>query len=103
MDIVLNNMETRQGKDILLLINKDSNYGISQYTPITENNILYSYYKKQKEKFDTIPNWVYMNIEADKIYTREETAKILHCLGCNAAKINNYKRYCKLCPDFFDF
>ncbi len=95
--MIPSNYECREGNGIKLFINPESNYGLSQYVPIKEDNPSYKYYLRWKESFDNDPEWTFRNLN------REETSHFVHCMGCNAAKINNFKRYCRMCPDFYDF
>ena len=99
-------MVAREGKGIKLFINPESNYGLSAYTPIKENHMWYKLYQRLKKSFDEDPEYTYHDEHTNKYnvhFTREETEKILHCIGCNASKMNNFKRYCACCEDFFDF
>lgn len=90
--------ECREGNGIKLFIDKKSVYGLSSYEPMNEDDPRYPSYEKRKKLFDENPEWTFADY-----YTREETEKILHCLGCKAAKINNFKRYCCQCSDWYDF
>lgn len=94
---MLNELESRQGKGIKLFINPKSNYGLTKYTPITEDHVYYKKYIEWKKNFDENPEWTFRKLN------REETSHFIHCMGCNALKINNFEKYCQMCPDFYDF
>ena len=89
--------ECREGNGIKLFINPESNYGLTHYVPIQEDHPYYEIYQKWKKSFDESPTWVYKNLN------REDTEHFIHCMGCNSLKINNFERYCRICPDFYDF
>ena len=89
--------ECREGNGIKLFINPESRYGLTQYIPIKEDHMLYNKYCKWKKLYEENPEWTFRNLN------REETSHFIHCMGCDAAKINNFKRYCSSCPDFYDF
>lgn len=91
------NYECREGNGIKLFINPESRYGLTQYIPIKEDHMLYGKYCEWKKLYDEDPNWTFRKLN------REETSHFIHCMGCDAAKINNFERYCRMCPDFYDF
>lgn len=99
-----NNYVRREAKNGFLLIDADSNYGISHYKPRESNlnDSEYKMYLEEKKKIESNPNYVFINQMTGEPLSREKTEKLVHCMGCAAPKINNWKRYCCLCKDFFD-
>ena len=89
--------ECREGNGIKLFINPESRYGLTQYIPIKEDHMLYNKYCEWKRLYEEDPEWTFRNLN------REETSHFIHCMGCDTAKINNFKRYCSSCSDFYDF
>ena len=96
-------MEHRQGNGISLLIDKNSNYGLSNYIPINENHYRYKKYKKYQELFEKYEDYCFTSENTGNTLTREETAAYIRCFGCKAEKINNFKKYCSMCKYFIDF
>ena len=92
----------REGKGIKLFINPDSNYGINKYTPIEKDHPLYNKYLRYKENLEKYPNYEIVLEQNGNILSHDATIKFIHCMGCNAAKINNYRRYCCTCSDYVD-
>ena len=89
--------EKRNGQGITLFISPSSNYGLTHYKPkeLQEENdfALEQYNKTGKIR---LSNGIDLDGKTAKAY--------IHCYyNCAAEKINNYKRYCAMCPDFFDF
>jgi hypothetical protein len=95
-----NELEGRKGEGILLLINKDSNYGLSSYQPITEDHRHYKYYMRYKEQLEKDPDFCMLLSDGTSL-TRKQTEAFIHCMGCKAEKINNFERYCSLCSEYW--
>ena len=95
-----NELEGRKGEGILLLINKDSNYGLSSYQPIEEGHHRYKRYMLYKELFEENPDFCMLLFDGTSL-TRKQTEAYVHCMGCKAEKINNFERYCSLCSDYW--
>ena len=102
-------METRQGKGITLLIDKNSNYGLTHYKPAINlkpwlRNI-YNCYKEmfEKEGYLTIRLCKDEDHYSDIQLTKEDSKNYLKCLTCAAEKVNNYQRYCCKCEYWVDF
>ena len=102
-----NELEYRKGKGISLLINRESNYGLSHYQPMDENDPRYKRYITAQKCMEEHPDYYYKihiwtaEPEEVKELTREQTEAYIHCLGCKAEKINNFERYCSLCLDYW--
>lgn len=88
-------MEVRKGEGITLFINPDSNYGLTHYVPIDEEDPMYEYYLLDKKAIE--------NGHYPYGFTKEIAFNYLRCKGCKAGKINNYKRYCMKCQYYCDF
>lgn len=95
-------LEKRQGNGGFLLIDSESKYGISHYESISPDNYLYKFYLNLKENVENNPNYVFIPPNGEATFSREKTEKFVHCVGCAAPKINNWRRYCMLCEDYFD-
>ena len=97
-----NDLIRREGAGISLFINKESNYGLSEYKPMDKNDPRYKSYINNKImlKDPTFCKIICENSKR-KVLTRKQTEAFIHCLGCKTLKINNYERYCSLCSDFW--
>ena len=96
-------MELRKGNGISLFINENSNYGLSNFIPINEEHHRYKIYKRYKELFETYEDYCFTSEITGETLTREETEAYIRCLGCKAERMNNFKKYCAMCPYFIDF
>ena len=105
MKIENNNLEIRKGKGngITLIIDNNSNYGLSKFIPISESHYRYKLYQKYKQLLDNDKGYCFTSMVTGQTLTREETEAFIRCLGCKTEKINNFKRYCSNCEHFIDF
>lgn len=96
-----NELEGRKGDGILLLINKNSNYGLSSYQPIDKDHYHYKRYMIYKEQLEKDPDFCLSYPNGGLTLTRKQTEAYVHCIGCKAEKVNNFERYCSLCSDYW--
>lgn len=96
-------IETRKGNGITLLINENSGYGLTNFIPINEEHYRYKKYQRYKELFEKYEDYCFISERTGNMLTREETEAYIRCLGCKAERMNNFKRYCSMCPYFIDF
>lgn len=102
-------LERRDGKGITLFINKDSNYGLTHFEPIEDENDYRLKKALSYEKLLEDPNYVHVSVFIDnngspvkKSLTRKQTETLYHyCLKCKAEKVNNFRRYCSLCEHYY--
>ena len=100
-------MEARRGEGITLLIDENSNYGLTHYKPANlkswQRN-LYNRYKKilEEEGYFIIKLWN-KDHYSDVQLTKEDSENYLKCLTCATEKVNNYERYCCKCEYWVDF
>ena len=103
------NLVCRKGKGIKLFINKDSNYGLTHFEPVEDENDPRFQRALRWEKFLEDPEWVHFYDWPDgngsytrKFLTRKQTETFYHyCVRCKAEKINNFERYCRKCEHYY--
>ena len=104
-----NNLERREGEGITLFIDKNSNYGLTHFEPIEDENDYRFKRASLYEKFLEDPNYVHVYVVTDnngssieKHLTRKQTEAFYHyCLKCKAERVNNFHRYCALCEHYY--
>ena len=95
-------MEARQGNGIILLINEESNYGLTAFKPISPDHPRYEFYQKKKKLYEEILEEEGQIRFKDVYYSGKQAKAILKCIyECAAEKINNYERYCSRCKDYY--
>lgn len=99
--------EARQGQGISLLINSDSNYGLTSFKPLSPEHPRYELNQKKKALYEEqLKELGYISFTnssgIEKRFYGKKAEAILKCLfDCAAEKINNYERYCSCCKDYY--
>lgn len=104
------NMEARSGKDISLLINKNSNYGLTHYKPIEDKNDRWykraELYQKSLDEEGVLRINIYDNSVPEEVrtieLTRDDAERVIKCATCAAERTNNFHRYCQKCEFYVD-
>ena len=99
-------MEARQGNGITLLINEESNYGLTAFKPMSPDDSHYEFYQEKKKMYEEIlekEGQISFRMGGkDVSYSGEQAKAIIRCLfECAAEKMNNFERYCSRCENYY--
>lgn len=103
-------MEVRSGQGIILLINKNSNYGLTHYKPIEDKDNRWfkiaALYQKSLDEEGVLKINICINPGTEEIktveLTRDDAERIIKCMTCAAERINNFEKYCRKCEFYVD-
>lgn len=98
-------LECREGSGIKLFISPESNYGLTEYKPMSKDTRDYKHWVRRAEFCQKMLNekgYFTVGSPDNKVILRGKRAEAaIKCMTCAAERINNFERYCSKCEYWF--